>query len=156
MGHREYMNEALVLAQKAMDMGEVPVGAVIVKNGNIIGRGWNTKESEGKATGHAEIMAIEEACRKVGEWRLEGCTMYVNLEPCPMCSGAILSNRIETVVYSLIDFRSGALGGKIDLSKEYSNHSVNILSGICESEAREMMDSFFEKLRQKSVLDIQF
>ena len=156
MGHREYMKEALALAGRAMDMGEVPVGAVIVRDGIVIGRGWNTKESEGRATGHAEIMAIEEACRYTGDWRLEGCTLYVNLEPCPMCSGAILSARIDTVVYSLIDFKSGALGGKIDLSKDYSNHSVNILSGICEDEARDMMDLFFEKLRQKPVLDIQF
>lgn len=149
MTHRDYMREALKLAQKAADLGEVPVGAVIVKENAIVGRGYNTRESGKTALGHAEIMAIADACKNVGGWRLDGCTIYVTMEPCPMCAGAIINSRISRVVYSLIDFKMGAFGGKTDLSSMGFNHSPEIIVGICEEESAKLIEEFFKKLRDK-------
>ncbi len=149
MSHRDFMNRALELAQKAYDIGEVPVGAVIVKDNKIIGEGYNFREAKKNALGHAEIMAINEACQYVDNWRLDGCTMYVTLEPCIMCTGAIINSRIERVVYSLIDFKAGGMGGKIDLLNIGLNHTVDTIMGIGEIESSKLIDKFFKELRKK-------
>jgi len=148
MKHRDFMNRAIELAKKAYDMGEVPVGAVIVKNGEIIAEGWNTRESEKNALGHAEIMAIEKACRVLNDWRLDGCTLYVTMEPCVMCTGAIINSRISTVVYSLIDFTAGGMGGKINMMS--LAEKTEIIHSVCEDESRRLIDAFFAKLRNKN------
>ena len=148
MAHRDFMLRAVELAQKAADMGEIPVGAVIVKDNKIIGEGWNWRETEQNALGHAEIMAIDNACRTLGSWRLEGCTLYVTMEPCVMCTGAILHSRLDRVVYSLIDFKAGGLGGKIDLNGAGLNHNVDTIMGVCEMESAALVDSFFKNLRE--------
>ena len=144
------MMRAIELAREADRIGEVPIGAVVVKDGKIIGEEYNTRETRRTATGHAEIMAIEAACKARDSWHLDGCTLYVTLEPCPMCTGAILSARIKTVVYSLIDLRSGAMGGKIDLSRNYLNHTVDTISGVCEEESLELLEGFFNRIRNGS------
>lgn len=148
MAHRDFMLRAVELAQKAADMGEVPVGAVIVKNDKIIGEGWNWRETHQNALGHAEIMAIDNACKTLGSWRLEGCTLYVTMEPCIMCTGAILNSRLDRVVYSLIDFKAGGLGGKVDLNRAGLNHTVDTIMGVCEMESAALVDSFFKALRE--------
>ena len=109
-----FMNEALRLAEIAAQQGEIPVGAVVVRNGEIIGRGYNQRETKKSAILHAEIIAIEEACRTVGDWRLTGCTLYVTLEPCPMCSGAIVNSRIDRVVFGATDRMAGCCGSLIN------------------------------------------
>jgi len=149
MAHRDFMLRAVELAQKAYDMGEVPVGAVIVKNNKIIGEGYNFRETHNSALGHAEIMAIDSACKALGSWRLEGCTMYVTMEPCVMCTGAIINSRIERVVYSLIDFKAGGMGGKIDLLNVGLHHDVDTIMGVCEMESAALVDRFFKELREK-------
>jgi len=149
MAHRDFMLRAVELAQKAYEMGEVPVGAVIVKNNKIIGEGYNFRETHNSALGHAEIMAIDSACKALGSWRLEGCTMYVTMEPCVMCTGAIINSRIERVVYSLIDFKAGGMGGKIDLLNVGLNHDVDTIMGVCEMESAALVDRFFKELREK-------
>lgn len=149
MSHRDFMLRAVQLAQKAFDMGEVPVGAVVVKDNKIIGEGWNFRETEQSALGHAEIMAIENACKALGSWRLEGCTLYVTMEPCVMCTGAIINSRLERVVYSLIDFKAGGLGGKIDINQAGLNHTVDTIMGVCELESARLVDKFFKELREK-------
>ena len=111
-----YMKKALENARIAFDLGEVPVGAVIVKDGEIISTGYNERETGKSATAHAELLAIERACEKLGSWRLHGCTLFVTLEPCPMCSGAIINSRIERVVSALKDPKAGALGSVLDLN----------------------------------------
>lgn len=143
------MLRAVELAQKAYDMGEVPVGAVVVKDNRIIGEGYNFRESRQNALGHAEIMAIDAACRTLGSWRLEGCTLYVTMEPCIMCTGAIINSRIERVVYSLIDFKAGGLGGITDLNAIGLNHNVDTIMGVCEMESARLVDRFFKELREK-------
>ena len=149
MAHRDFMMRAIELAQKAYDMGEVPVGAVVVKDNKIIGEGYNFRESQQSALGHAEIMAIENACKALGSWRLEDCTLYVTMEPCVMCTGAIINSRIKMVVYSLIDFKAGGMGGKIDLTAIGLNHDVETIMGVCELESAQLVDKFFKELREK-------
>ena len=149
MAHRDFMLRALELAQKAYDMGEVPVGAVVVKDNRIIGEGYNFRESQQNALGHAEIMAIDNACKALGSWRLEGCTLYVTMEPCVMCTGAIINARMERVVYSLIDFKAGGLGGRTDLNQAGLNHTVDTIMGVCEMESAALVDKFFKELREK-------
>lgn len=147
MAHRDYMKIAIELAEKALSMGEVPVGAVVVKDGEIIGEGYNTRESRQMATGHAEISAIEAACKALGSWRLEGCTLYVTLEPCAMCAGAIINSRIDRVVYGAPDMKSGAMGGRIDLTQVVLSRRVEIIQGVREEECLALLDSFFKSLR---------
>ncbi len=149
MAHRDFMLRRIELAQIAYEKGEVPVGAVVVKNNKIIGEGYNFRETEQSALGHREIMAIENACKTLGSWRLEGCTIYVTMEPCVMCAGAIINSRMERVVYSLIDFKAGGLGGKIDLNQAGLNHIVDTIMGVCEMESRRLVDKFFKELREK-------
>ncbi len=142
------MLRRIELAQKAYNMGEVPVGAVVVKNNRIIGEGYNFRESRQSSLGHREIMAIDNACKTTGNWRLEGCTLYVTMEPCIMCTGAIINSRIERVVYSLIDFKAGGMGGLIDLNQIGLNHNVDSIMGVCEMESARLVDKFFKELRE--------
>ena len=144
------MREALKEAKKANDKLEVPIGAVIVKDNKIIARAHNLRETKKNAIAHAEILAIEKACKKLEAWRLNECDMYVTLEPCPMCAGAILNSRINNVYIGTSEPRSGATGSKINLFEDYNfNHKVNYKVGILEDECREMMQQFFRKLRKK-------
>lgn len=143
-----YMHQALYLAREAADAGEVPVGCVIAgPDGVIIGRGRNRREERNLSTAHAEIEAIEEACRALGDWRLDGCSMYVTLEPCPMCAGAIINSRISEVVYAAGDDSMGSCGSVLDLFYEAFGHRPVCVRGICSKESEELMKGFFRKLR---------
>ena len=121
----------------------------LLKDNKIIGEGYNFRESQQSALGHAEIMAIETACKALGRWRLEDCTLYVTMEPCVMCTGAIINSRIKMVVYSLIDFKAGGMGGKTDLTAIGLNHDVETIMGVCEMESAQLVDKFFKELREK-------
>ncbi len=143
-----FMNEALTEAKKAAMSGEVPVGAVVVRGGEIISRGRNSKESRGVATGHAEIEAIEEACRTLGFWRLSDCTLYVTLEPCPMCAGAIVNARIGRVVYGSADPKAGAMGSVLNFNSYPLNHKPQITSGVLEKDCSATLSAFFSSKRR--------
>lgn len=149
MAHRDFMRRALELAQLASDIGEVPVGAVVVKDNKIIGEGYNRRETDGSAIAHAEILAIEAACKTLGSWRLENCTMYVTLEPCAMCTGAIINSRIKLVVFCAEDYKAGAMGGLCDLTQLPFNHKPEVIIGVMEDEGRAVLKDFFKKLRKK-------
>lgn len=144
-----YMKEAISLALMAKEIDEVPVGALIVKDDEIIARAYNTREHSKCATHHAEILAIEEACRRLGGWRLPGATIYVTMEPCVMCAGAIMNARIERVVYGTPDLRFGAYGSLLDLSKAPLNHIPQVTSGVLLEETRELLQSYFKEKRKK-------
>lgn len=144
------MKEAIKQAKKAEQIDDVPVGAVIALDGKIIARGYNKRTRNEQTADHAEMIAIRKACKKVGSWRLEDCTMYVTLEPCPMCAGAIFQSRMKRVVYGARDLKAGALGSKIDLfSIEGLNHYPEIEGGILEEECSQLLKQFFKKLRNK-------
>ncbi len=148
MTHEEYMSLALDLAKEASNEGEVPVGCVIVSpDGNIIGRGRNRREQNCDATAHAEVEAIREANKALGTWRLHGCSMYVTLEPCPMCAGAIINSRITKLFYGGREEHSGSCGSVINLFMERYGHSPQIVGGILEDECTDILKKFFEKLR---------
>ena len=142
-----YMNAALELAREAAAAGEVPVGCVIVRHGEIVGRGKNHREAGRTALGHAEIQAISEACRNLGGWRLWECTLYVTLEPCPMCAGAIINARIPRVVYGASDAKAGSCGSVCDLFAMDYNHRPEVTRGILEEEASALLTEFFQNLR---------
>ena len=144
---REFMKEALAEAKKAKTKGEVPVGAVIVKNGKIIARGHNQREEKQNALSHAEIECINMACKVLGTWRLEGCKMYVTLEPCPMCTGAIINSRISTLVFGAFDSKAGCIDSVINLCDYPFNHKPEIYGGIMEDECKEILSEFFDKIR---------
>lgn len=149
----KYMKEALRQAKKAADLGEAPIGAVIVQDNRIIARGYNTRESKKKATGHAEIMAIERACKKLGGWRLPNSSIYVTLEPCPMCSGAVIAARIDRLYFGAYDSKSGCCGSVCNLfEKGAFNHTVDVVGGIMEDECSQIISDFFKELRQRSKL----
>ena len=143
-----FMTEALRLAKLAAEKGEIPVGAVVVRNGEIIGRGYNLRENKKSAIAHAEVIAIEEACRAVGDWRLKGGTLYVTLEPCPMCAGAIVNSRIDRVVYGAKDGAAGCCGSLINFNAYPFNHAFSIECGVCEEECRVILKNFFESKRR--------
>ncbi|HAE42087.1 MAG TPA: tRNA adenosine(34) deaminase TadA [Clostridiales bacterium] len=146
-----FMTEALKEAQKAFDMDEVPIGAVIVKDGKIIGRGYNHKEETCDATAHAEIMAIKEASEKIQAWRLSGCTMFVTLEPCSMCAGALVNARIDKLVIGASDPKTGACGSVFNIVQDKRlNHQVELQIGILEEECSKILKVFFERLRWKT------
>ncbi len=145
-----FMQEALELAREAALDGEVPVGAVIVHNGEIVGRGRNRREKSKNALAHAEIEAINEACGTLGGWRLPECTMYVTLEPCPMCAGGIVNARIDRTVIALRDPKSGALSSVISFNDYPLNHKTKTEFGLMENESRELMTEFFVALRSKA------
>ena len=148
MEREEYMRLALDEAQKAFDAGEVPVGCVITDaDGRVIGRGRNRREEKQSALSHAEIEAIAEACAAKGSWRLDGCTLYVTLEPCPMCTGAIINARIPTVVFGAREENTGSCGSVVDLFSERYGHHPAVYSGVLEDACAALLRSFFQKLR---------
>ncbi|MBV1756970.1 MAG: tRNA adenosine(34) deaminase TadA [Dethiosulfatibacter sp.] len=143
-----FMMEALKEAQKAYDMEEIPIGAVIVKDGKIIGRGFNQKEESCDATAHAEMIAIREANVKLQAWRLTGCTMYVTLEPCAMCAGALVNARIDKLVIGASDLKTGACGSVFNIAQDKRlNHQIELQIGVLEEDCSSILKSFFEKLR---------
>ena len=145
----KFMREALRQAKRAALLGEMPVGAVIVRDGEIISRAYNRRETKKNALYHAEITAIDRACKKLGGWRLPRCEMYVTLEPCPMCAGAILNSRIEHVYYGASDEKSGCCGSKINLlDMNLCNYTVTVTGGILENECRDIIKKFFRNLRE--------
>ncbi|MBQ7090035.1 MAG: tRNA adenosine(34) deaminase TadA [Clostridia bacterium] len=145
----KFMKEALKLAKKAAELGEVPVGAVIVHDGKIIARGYNRREIDQDGVAHAELIAIRRACKKIGFWRLEGCTLYVTLEPCPMCTGAIINTRIDRVVFGASDPKGGAMGGVTDLLDHPWNHHPMVEKGVLEQQCSDILRDFFRDLRAK-------
>lgn len=148
--NEKYMKEALSLAEDAFSLGEVPVGCVIVDEaGNVIGRGKNRRETAHDASAHAEIEAIREACANRGDWRLEGCTLYVTLEPCPMCAGAIINSRISEVVYGTKDEAMGACGSVLDLFCENFPQHPRVFSNVCAESGRVLLQKFFRENRRK-------
>ena len=149
MDHELYMQKALELAREAALEGEVPVGCVIVRNGEIVATGRNRRETAKTALCHAEIEAIGAACEKLGGWRLWDCTLYVTLEPCPMCAGAIVNARIPTVVFGASDDKCGACGSVCDLFSMDFNHHPQVVKGVCQEEAAALLTDFFKDLREK-------
>ena len=144
----DYMQEALALAREAAEAGEVPVGCVIADaEGRIIGRGRNRREEQGDATAHAEVEAIREACAALGNWRLEGCTLYVTLEPCPMCAGAILNARVPAVVFGARDPSVGCCGSVIDLFYERLGHRPSVTPDVLADESTALLQTFFREKR---------
>ncbi|MEJ8548361.1 tRNA adenosine(34) deaminase TadA [Brevibacillus borstelensis] len=148
--HEKYMRAAMQEAEKAAALGEVPIGAVIVRNGEIVGRGFNLRETQKDPTLHAEMIAIREASARLGGWRLIGCTLYVTLEPCPMCAGAIVQSRMEQVVYGAKDPKAGCAGTLMNLLDEQRfNHQVPVIEGVLAEECGQMLKDFFRGLRKK-------
>ena len=147
--HIFYMQEALKLASLAAEEGEVPVGAVVVCDGEIVGRGRNRREKDKNALAHAEIEAINEACRNLGGWRLWKCDLYVTLEPCPMCTGAIINSRIKTLVYGADDLKAGSCGSVVNLFDFPYNHKPEVIHGVMKDECAEKLTLFFKNLRNK-------
>ena len=144
-----YMKEALKEAKKAYKKLEIPVGAIIVKNGEIVARGHNIKEEKKDTTKHAEIIAIQKASRKLDSWRLTDCEMYVTLEPCAMCAGAIIQSRIKKVYIGAMDNKTGACGSVLNLLKDYKfNHIVEVEKNIFTEECEEILKNFFKQLRK--------
>ena len=145
----KYMKEALKEAKKAYDKLEIPVGAVIVKNGEIIARAHNVKEAKKDTTKHAEIIAIQKASKKLDSWRLNDCEMYVTLEPCAMCAGALIQSRIKKVYIGTMDEKTGACGSVLNLLEDYKfNHMVDIEKEICKEECEKILKDFFRELRK--------
>lgn len=145
----KYMKEALKEAQKAYEKLEVPVGAVIVKDNKIIARAHNLKETKKDTTNHAEILAIQKASKKLGAWRLNDCEMYVTLEPCSMCAGAIINSRIKKIYIGALDEKTGAAGSVLNLFEDYKfNHKVEVEKGILKEECENILKSFFKELRK--------
>lgn len=150
----KFMKEALKEARKAFEKEEVPIGAVIVRDGKIIAKAHNLRETKKQACAHAEILAIEKACKKIGAWRLENCELYVTLEPCPMCAGAIINSRIKKIYIGAMDEKGGAVGSKINLLKDVKlNHSVEVETGILNEECSKILKDFFKKLRLREKFD---
>ena len=150
MTEREkYMSAALELAREAAAAGEIPVGCVIVKDGEIIGRGRNRREEERSALAHAEVEAIAEACRNLGDWRLEDCALFVTLEPCPMCTGAIINARVGEVVYGAKEENTGSCGSVINLFEENYGHKPRVYGSVLKDECAAVMREFFEAIRKR-------
>lgn len=146
----KFMKAAIAQAKKGAKIGEVPIGCVIVYEGKIIARGYNRRRTDASTLAHAEIIAIKKACRSLGDWRLEGCTMYVTLEPCQMCAGAIVQARMDRVVIGTMSPKSGCAGSIINLlNMEEFNHQVEITKGVCEKECSKMLSDFFSDLRKR-------
>ena len=148
--HEKYMKEALKQAKKALALGEVPIGCVIVHEGKIIGRGYNRRNTDKNTLAHAEITAINKASKKIGDWRLEECTLYVTLEPCQMCAGAIVQSRMKKVVIGTMNPKAGCAGSVMNLLQVAAfNHQVEIERGVLEEECSDMLSEFFRRLREK-------
>lgn len=149
MTDEEYMKVAIGLAEKAFKKDDVPIGCVIVKDGRIIAEGYNKKEKKGNPLCHAEIIAINKAVKKIGDWRLNGCTLYVTLEPCPMCAGAIAGARVSRVVFGAYEPKSGCAGSLYDiLSESGLNHKVECLGGVLKEECSELIKKYFASKRK--------
>lgn len=146
---KQYMKMAMDEARLAQEKDEVPVGCVIVQNGNVIARGHNLRETEKNALCHAELMAIHRASQVLGGWRLLGCTLYVTLEPCPMCAGAIVGSRIEKVVFGAYDPKAGALGSLYNLAEGKLNHMPQVIGGVLQQECGELLKDYFRQKRAK-------
>ena len=149
MTDEQLMQAALEEARAAAALGEVPVGAVVAKDGEIIARAHNLRESGKNAIYHAELLAIDAACKALGGWRLWQCELYVTLEPCPMCAGAIINSRIKRVVYGASDLKAGSFGSVVNFNSLAYNHKPEIVGGILEEECAALLSNFFSKLRQK-------
>lgn len=147
--HSSWMKQALALAQEAVKLDETPVGALIVKDGRIIGRGFNLREQEQDVTMHAEMIAIREASRELGTWRLENCTLYVTMEPCVMCAGAIVQARIEQIVFGAVDLKAGAAGSIVDIFALRQNHQVAVTGGIEAEACSRVIKDYFQDLRKR-------
>lgn len=145
----EFMKRAIELAEISESQGEVPVGAVVVKDNVIVGEGRNRREAGKNALYHAEIEAIDNACKALGGWRLWQCEMYVTLEPCPMCAGAIINSRIKKVTFGAYDKKAGSFGSVTDFNSLPYNHKLQIEGGVCEKECSEILSRFFKALRSK-------
>ena len=149
MNDEAWMTEALELARQAAAIGEVPVGAVVVRQGEILGSGHNRREHDGDPLAHAEVLAIRQAARAMGGWRLTGCTLYVTLEPCAMCAGALVNSRVERLVYGASDPKAGYCGTLGNLVQDPRlNHRLEVTSGVCEAECAGVLKAFFAALRQ--------
>lgn len=145
------MKEALKEAKKALDIEEVPVGAVIVKDGKIIAKAHNVKETKKDSTCHAEILAIQKACKKLDSWRLIDCEMYVTLEPCPMCTGALINSRIKKLYIGTLDEKTGACGSVLNLLEDYKfNHKIEVEKYILKEESESLLKDFFKYLRKRN------
>lgn len=154
--HEKYMKEAIAQAKKAAKIEEVPIGCVIVKDDKIIAGGYNQRNKRGSTLAHAEILAIKKASKVTGDWRLEGCTLYVTLEPCQMCAGAIVQARIPNVVIGCMNAKAGCAGSIINLlSMKEFNHQVNVIKGIKEEECSKMMKDFFANLRKNKKKEVK-
>ena len=152
--HIKYMKAALMQAQKAYQLGEVPIGCVIVHEGKIIARGYNRRNTDKNTLAHAEITAINRASKKIGDWRLEECTLYVTLEPCQMCAGAIVQARIPSVVMGCMNPKAGCAGSILNLlNMPEFNHQVDVTRGILEEECSQMLKQFFKELRIRNKLE---
>ena len=150
----KFMKAALKEAKKAYDKLEIPVGAVIVKDGKIIARAYNQKEEKNDTTKHAEILAIQKASKKMKVWRLLDCDMYVTLEPCPMCAGALIQARIKNLYIGTKDEKTGACGSVLNLLQDYSfNHKINVETGICKDECENILKTFFKELRKNKKME---
>ncbi|MBQ7376773.1 MAG: tRNA adenosine(34) deaminase TadA [Clostridia bacterium] len=149
MSDEIYMKRALALADIAADADEVPVGALIVQGDRIIAEAYNTREGSKCATHHAEILAIEEACRTLGGWRLPNCKLYVTLEPCPMCTGAIINARIDEVIFGAYDPKAGCCGSMTDLPSLPFNHKVTVRGGVLQTECKDALSAYFRGKRKK-------
>lgn len=148
-----YMKEAIKEAKKAEELDEVPIGAVIVMSGEIVARAHNLRESEQNAVAHAELIAIDQACRETGTWRLEESTLYVTLEPCPMCAGAIILSRVKRVVYGAADPKGGCAGTLMNLLEDDRfNHQSEVTSSVLERECGQLLSDFFRKIRERKKL----
>ncbi|PHV70013.1 tRNA-specific adenosine deaminase [Sporanaerobium hydrogeniformans] len=149
---RLFMEEALLEAEKAYTLDETPIGAVIVYEGKIIGRGYNRRNTDKNALAHAEILAIHEACQYIGDWRLEGCTIYITLEPCPMCAGAIVQARIPRVVFGAKSPKAGFGGSVLNiLQLQELNHQCEVVEGVGEEKASQMLKNYFREMRKKTL-----
>lgn len=148
MNDTDFMKEALRLADEAALEGEVPVGAVVTIDGRIVGRGRNRREKDKNALAHAELEAINEACRTLGGWRLWQCDMYVTLEPCPMCTGAIINSRIKRLIYGASDYKAGSCGSVVNLFDLPYNHKPEVVSGFMQEECSKKLTEFFKNLRK--------
>ena len=150
MNDEEYMGLALVEARKAYELGEVPIGAVVVKDGEVIATAYNLRETGHDATAHAEVLAVRKACEKIGHWRLTGATLYVTIEPCPMCAGALVMSRIDRLVYGAADYKAGAVESLFNITNHSRlNHRIKVRAGVREEECRNLMKDFFRERRKK-------
>ncbi len=144
-----YMREAIRQAKKAYALNETPIGCVIVQDGQIIARGYNRRNTDKNTLAHAEMTAIRRACKKVGDWRLEGCTIYITLEPCPMCAGAIIQSRMDRVVIGSLNPKAGCAGSVVNLLQhEGFNHQTALTTGVLQEECTRLLTEFFRQLRQ--------